>query len=105
MSDDPFDSPEWRKYARSAREELVPKLEESAVTVSLYNGTLDPKLAIETGYMVLMDKPIIAVVTPGAKVPRKLALVADEIVELSIDDPSFQARLAAAVQRVMEKVE
>lgn len=103
MSDDPFDSPEWREYARSAREELVPKIADSAVAVSLYNGTLDPKMAIETGYMILMDKPIIAIVTPGAKVPRKLALVADEIVELALDDPSFQERLGAAVLRVANK--
>ena len=70
MSDDPFDSPEWQEYAQHVREELLPKIEESAIGVSLYNGALDPKLAIETGYLILLDKPIIAVVTPGAKVPR-----------------------------------
>lgn len=101
MSSDPFDTPEWRDYARRADEELRPMLEDSAVTMSLFTGTVDPKMAIETGYMVLMDKPIIVIVSPGVKVPDKLVKVADEIVEGELGDPSLQDRIKAAMGRVL----
>lgn len=101
MSDDPFDDPQWQEYARQAREKLEPMVRDSAVAVSIYTGEVDPKMAIETGYMILLDKPIIAVVDPNAKMPKKLALVADAIVEGPIDDPSFSRRLNAAMSKIM----
>jgi nucleoside 2-deoxyribosyltransferase len=62
-------------------------IKESAVTMALITGRdPDPKQAVELGYMILLDKPIIAVVTPGAKVPNKLAICADAIVEANLDD-------------------
>ena len=77
----------------------------SAVAVSLVSDQLDPKLAIETGYMILMDKPIILAVTPGSKIPSKLALVADEIVEMDMSDPKFSDRLREAIERVAAKLD
>lgn len=103
---DPFDDPAWQRYAKQAREKLAPMIKDSAITVSVYSGgDPDPRMAIELGYMILLDKPIIAVVTPGAEVPGKLAIVADEIVELALDDPSFATRLQDAMTRVMTKRE
>lgn len=103
MSDDPFDAPEWLEYAQHAREELEPMIKDSAITMSFFDGKIEPRMALELGYMLLLDKPIIAVVTSGVKVPGKLAVVADEIVELALDDPSFPERLQAAMTRVMDK--
>lgn len=100
---DPFDDPVWLEYAQHAREELAPMMKDSAITLSIFSGEIDPKMAIEMGYMILLDKPIIAVVTPGVKVPGKLAIVADEIVELSLGDESFPQRLQDAMARVMAK--
>jgi hypothetical protein len=65
---------------------------------------LDVKFAVELGFMVMLDKPIIAVVSPGSKVPLKLAKVADEIVEGDIGDPDFQERFHAAIDRVTAKL-
>jgi hypothetical protein len=104
MTDDLWDDPGWKRYAQHARETLEPMVRDSAVAMSLYNGKIDPKMAIETGYMILLDKPIIAVVSPGAKVPRKLALVADEIVEGELDDPDFADRMHAAIKRVTDRL-
>lgn len=100
---DPFDDPAWLEYAQQAREKLEPMVKDSAIAMSVYSGKIDPKMAIELGYMIMLDKPIIAVVTPGVKVPNKLAVVADEIVELALDDPSFAQRLQDAMTRVMAK--
>jgi nucleoside 2-deoxyribosyltransferase len=98
--DDPFESAGWLEYAQHARETLEPMVKDSAVAMSLYTGKIDPKMALETGYMIMLDKPIIAVVSHGMKVPNKLAMVSDEIVEGEITDPDFQERLAAAISRV-----
>jgi hypothetical protein len=102
--DDPFDDPGWQEYAAQARETLEPMVKDSAVCMSLYTGKVDPKMAMETGYMILHDKPIIAIVTRGAKVPLKFAKVCDEIVEGEITDPDFQERMVAAMDRVMKRL-
>jgi hypothetical protein len=104
--DDPFVSTEWLGYADRTISELVPKIRDSAVTVSLVpKGQTDVKFAVELGLSIMLDKPIIAVVLPGAKVPAKMVTVADEIVEGDFDDPTFGARLAEAVHRVIGKRE
>jgi nucleoside 2-deoxyribosyltransferase len=104
MSDDPFDDPEWLAYADHVRESLIPMVKNSALSVAMFGtGDPDPKQAIEIGYMVLLDKPIIVTVMPGAKVPNKLARVADEIVEAADDPATTSMRLKAAIKRVAEK--
>ena len=103
--DDPWQDPGWLEYAMHARDELVPMIEGSAITLALLGGKVDPKQACELGYMIMLDKPIIAVVMPGAKVPDKLVRVADEIVEgADMNDPRFQKRLHAAIARVQKKL-
>lgn len=90
---DPFEDPQWHDYAERVKRELVPKMRDSSIAVSMCTDSEpDPKLAIETGYMILLDKPIITVVTPGATVPRKLAMVSDVIVEADLDRPEETAR-------------
>jgi hypothetical protein len=101
MSDDA----EFEAYAERVLTELVPKIEDSAVTVSLVpSGPSDVKFAVELGLSIMLDKPIIAVVDPGAEVPAKLVQVADEIVEadFSAPDDSVQ-RIRDAVFRVTNK--
>lgn len=106
MSDDPFDDPAWLEYADHVRKELIPKIRGSSVAMSMLTGSdFDPKIAVETGYMVLMDKPIITLVVPGVKVPNKLALVSDEIVEADMDKPEETARrIAEAMKRIEDKL-
>jgi hypothetical protein len=103
MPDDPFDSLEFQDYARHVRDELIPRLDQSALSISLVpEGIGDVKFAVELGLSIMMDKPIIAVVTPGVQVPQKLALVADEIIEGGLDDPTTLARLNEAIDRILE---
>lgn len=102
--DDPFTGKEWLEYADRAISELVPKIRDSAVTVSLVpKGQTDVKFAVELGFSIMLDKPIIAVVLPGTKVPSKMVAVADEIVEGDFDDPTFGVRLAETIQRLVDK--
>lgn len=102
--DDPFDDPGWLEYAEHVRTELIPMIDKSAITMALVSGAPpDPKQACELGYMVMLDKPIIAVVVPGCKVPKKLLLVADAIVEGDMNDPEMGRRLASEIDRVMKE--
>lgn len=92
---DPFTSPEGRAWVRSVEEEMVPKLRDSALALSIYSGGVDAKLAVELGAAVLLDKPIIICVQAGVKVPEKLVRIADRIIEADLDNP---AETAAKIQ-------
>ena len=102
MTDDPFDDPDVQAWARHVREELVPKLRGSAASVSLIpRGDVDVKFAVELGMSIMLDKPIIAIVTPGTPIPDRLARVADVILEGDLTDPTFGDRIQAAVTKVL----
>lgn len=96
---DPFDDPDAKAWAEQVARDLVPRIQASEMTVSLVPAAeaTDVKFAVELGFSVMLDKPIIAVIAPGAVVPEKLARVADRIIEGPIEDPSFQQRLYAAI--------
>lgn len=78
---------EEREFQKVVNEGLVPKLKQSAVCISLMppeGMELDAKFCVELGAMIMLDKPIITLVTPGEKVPPKLALISDHIVEADL---------------------
>lgn len=105
MTDDPFDSDEWRQFAERCITELVPKIDGSSVTISLVpNGPSDVKFAVELGFSIMMDKPIIAVIQPGMKVPGKLLAVADSIVEFDPNNTEgLMPRLGPILEEIFEK--
>lgn len=77
---DVWEDPDWKKFAEHAGKKLAPMVEESAITMTLFNGKVDPKLAIETGYAVLLDKPFIFLVQTGTKIPMNLRRLAIRII-------------------------
>jgi predicted nicotinamide N-methyase len=91
--------PDFIEYADRVLEEMVPKMAGSAVCISLVpdKGALDVKFAVELGYAILMDKPIIAVAASGAPVPDGLRRVAQAVVEGDIESPEGQERLQRAI--------
>lgn len=104
MTHDIFDNPEARAWAQHALDDLVPKLRESAATVSIVPdeaGIDDIKFALELGLTIMLGKPLIVAVTPGRQVPESLARVADRIVELDFDRP---ADTAARIQAVVTEL-
>jgi hypothetical protein len=102
-----MDDPEAQAWARRVLDDLVPKLDGSAFTVSLIpTGPADVKFAVELGMTIMLDKPIIAVVQTGTQIPEHLARVADEIVEMDdYLDKSSQRRLRAAIGRVTARLD
>ena len=102
---DPFDSDEWREWAKAAEDDLIPKLKDSGLTMSIVpKGESDIKFAVELGLSIMMNKPIIALVTPGAHVPEKLLKVVDELLEVDLGNPEEAApRIQAAISRIVER--
>jgi hypothetical protein len=106
VDDDPWQDPGFKAYEKRCREKLLPMMNDSAIMMSLVPKDLktDVKFATELGFMIMMEKPIIAIIPAGTKVPLGLAKVATEIVEGDIDDPTIQERLMAAISRVKDKL-
>jgi len=95
------DDPEVQAWAKRVLKDLVPMISESGCTVSLMpHGEPDVKFAVELGFSIMLDKPIIAVVDPGQQVPDRMLRVVDEVVEGPVDAPDFHERLRAAIDRI-----
>ena len=78
----------------------------SALTMMFVTVTSNPSSPASWAIWCLLDKPIIAMVESGIKVPDKLVRVADEIVEGgALDDPVFQKRITDAIARVQASLE
>lgn len=97
--------PEYLKWKQHIEDELIPMIEESAVSVTIASdGKPDVKLAVELGLSILLDKPIILARFKGATIPPKLALVADEVVDFGkYDDVEAQAFQEAMSRIVLRK--
>lgn len=89
------------EFFRHARTEMFPKMKGSAISVVI-SGEPDPKLCLELGAAILFDKPIIAVVPVGRKIPSNLARVASAIIQGDIRDDVTKQELQAAISRVLE---
>jgi hypothetical protein len=102
---DPFDDPAARAWAQRVVDELIPVIRNSAAAISIIPenaGIGDVKLAVELGLSMLLDKPIILAVVPGRRIPYRLARIADEIVEIDVQDQvSTARRVREAVGRVL----
>lgn len=96
--------PEWQAYVMHVRTELLPKIEGSAMTVSIVPRKpeeVDVKFAVELGLSIMLDKPIILVVDPTTLLPEHLRRVADEIIVGDpVKDPEMRDDLIAAMKRI-----
>jgi hypothetical protein len=103
-NDDVWDDPATKRWADQVITEMLPKMRDSSAVMSIIpkNAELgDVKLAVEIGFSILLDKPLIAIVQTGAIVPEHLIRAADAIVECDLGDADAPAKLAAAMKRVL----
>jgi hypothetical protein len=101
---DPWHEPTAKAWIRHVLDEMVPKLTDSALVISLVPDDRegDVKFWVELGASIMMDKPILAVLLGDAPVPAKLAAVADEIVRLPAGvTPAASDEIARAIRRMM----
>jgi nucleoside 2-deoxyribosyltransferase len=99
---DPFTGAGWDAYAADVRDNLVPRIDDSAIVASLVPDDLvgDVKYAVELGYSIMLDKPIVLIVgdrRTADRLPRKLRLVADRIVVADLTTTAGQETIADAL--------
>jgi hypothetical protein len=105
VSEDPFESQWWRDYAKHAQDELLPKVEESAIAVSIVPaGEADIKFLLELGAMVWYGKPILVVASEGRPIPEGLRRIATAIVQGNIDQPAGRALMQEKLTEMLEKL-
>lgn len=93
----------WSEYSNRFRREVLPKLMDSNIFLSIGSevGDFDVRQATELGAALLMGKPILLVVPPGRTLSPQLRRAADEIVdEWEPGQPESQERLMAAMARL-----
>ena len=109
MHDDLRNDPIYSAWEAAVRADCLPKLRDSALTVSLApKGDPDIKYAVELGLSIMMDKPIILIVAPGQEIPRKLRDVADAIVDVDWDNFGTNGgaeRIQAAIDEMMARLD
>lgn len=96
----------WNEFVDHFRRDALEKIAGSGAFVSLvpHNpGEFDVKFAVELGAAVMLDKPILAIVMPGAKVSGKLRTIADEIVEADLDTEDGRAIVGKAVEAFVRR--
>jgi len=93
----------WRDYSQRFRREVLPKLMESEVFLSIGSevGNFDVRQATELGAALLMGKPILLVIPPGRTLSPQLRRAADEIVDdWEPEKLESQERMFAAMERL-----
>ena len=95
---------EWAQHVIS---DLIPKIASSALCLHLVpTGPTDVKFAVELGFSVMLDKPMIGLIAPGSKVPEKLARVVDRFVEFDTENmESSQQRLQVEIEAFIRERE
>lgn len=93
----------WADYSNRFRREVLPKLLDSAVFMSIGSevGTFDVRQATEIGAALLMGKPILIVIPRGRTIGAQLRRAADEIVDdWAPGEPESEERMLAAMRRL-----
>lgn len=94
--------PEFLDFEERVVMDVMPKLEDSAMTISLVpKGPTDVKFAVELGLSIMLNKPIIAVAVDGAEIPPKLEQFADYVVRGDLDSEETKAALHEAITKTM----
>jgi nucleoside 2-deoxyribosyltransferase len=101
---EPADRDQWEAFVAHARREALEKIADSAFVVQLVAEEPDVKVAVELGFAILLDKPLLAVVMPHSRPSAKLLAIADEVVEADVDTEAGRAKVAAAIDRLMSEV-
>ena len=92
---------EFRKMIEELWEKNFPNMQGSKAHILIFDGTSDPEMALQFGITVLLDKPLILSVLKGTKIPRKMRLIADRIIEVDgPKDPTLQPKFEQAFREL-----
>jgi hypothetical protein len=93
----------WKDYGQRFRREVLPKIMDSAVFLSIGTevGDFDVRQATELGAALLMGKPVLLVLPKGRRLGAGMRRAADVIVDnFDPRDPASQERIAEALEQI-----
>lgn len=95
----PSERGDWDAFVDRTRRGTLEAMSSSAFVCSLVPDAddVDIKFALELGLAIMLDKPILAVAMPGARLPDHLHRVADRIVYADVDIEAGREKVAAAI--------
>lgn len=94
----------WDKFVAYQREHTLKMMSDSAMVISIVpDDDLDVKFCVELGMAIMLNKPILAIVQPGAKYPEKLRRVANQIVEADVDTEEGKSLIMRAIMKIQLK--
>jgi hypothetical protein len=98
-----FDDPKFKALLDHFSKHGLPGMASSAMSVViLTDHPPDPKLCLEIGAAVLLDKPIIVTCARGTVIPANLKRVATSIVEAeSMMSEEMKTKLEAAINELL----
>jgi len=94
----------WRGLADGAHADQIPKMRASFMCLSILDGTVDVKLALEIGLALLLDKPLVVVaIGKNLKISRRLRQIAEVVVEGEVFDEAMKAKAALAIEKLVRR--
>lgn len=93
----------WDEFVDHFRRDALYKMTESAFVASIVpDKGFDVKFAAELGAAIMLNKPILAIVMPGAEISDKLRQVTDHVVEADLDVEEGRKKVAAAISTMLK---
>lgn len=86
------------------KSEVMDPMSQSQMVAAIWSGEADWKIALEIGAGILFEKPLIIMVTPGCKVPSRLALIADDIIEADMHTAEGRVSAATRLRSTLERM-
>jgi hypothetical protein len=99
------DNSGFRQFAKEWLKDVAPKIRDSAFTITIAptGGTVDVKIAVEIGYSILLDKPLIVFCPKGRVVAPKLLRIADHIVEGDFDTEAGRKAMNDKLNAILDQ--
>jgi hypothetical protein len=100
MSKDSF-----KRFAQHVLKETVPGIANSAYVMAIAPPTgaeADVRQAVEIGFAILMDKPLIVICPKGRHVGERLLRIADHIIEADITTEEGRVELAEKMKAIIQ---
>ncbi len=100
------DNKEFEAWLKGAAEDSGNKIASSSLFAGIVtkNFLNNPLCALQIGYAVLMDKPIVLIVDKDATIPALLTRVAKVIERVDLENPEDMARAHESISKLAEEI-
>jgi hypothetical protein len=95
---DPWDDPRARRWIAHVRHQVFPMIEQSSTFISIVPPEPDVKAAVELGYGLLLDKPLIVIAYPDRLIPHHLRRAADLVISGNDDEGAIANRIREFIE-------